>query len=133
MDLQTYISTVKARLNQSPVMDRIEVIEEKTLFDRGYFRARLTLSNGDFLEIAESFTIAEDRCITLGYRYQWMDAPKQQLRKRWDNVGHFPELPNFPHHVHVSAESKVEPSRSRNILELIDLIEQEVSNLETNQ
>lgn len=63
----------------------------------------------------------------MGYRYQWMDKTKQILKKRWDNVEHFPNLPNFPHHVHIGEESNVHPSQSRNILELIDLIEQEIS------
>ncbi|MCL1467153.1 toxin-antitoxin system TumE family protein [Argonema galeatum] len=48
------------------------------------------------------------------------------LRKRWDNVEHFPDLPNFPHHVHIGEESNVEPSRSLTILELIDIIEEEI-------
>ena len=86
----------------------------------------LTLVNNDFLEIAESFTIIEGHFVTLGYRYQWMDEQKKILRKRWDNVPHFPNLSNFPHHVHIIEESNVEPSKSRNILELIELIEKEL-------
>jgi hypothetical protein len=78
------------------------------------------------LEIAESFTVINGQIFTLGYRYQWMDETKENLRKRWDNVEHFPDLPNFPHHVHIIKESNVEPSQSRNILELIGLIEQEL-------
>ncbi|MCX5982424.1 MULTISPECIES: DUF6516 family protein [Nostocales] len=39
---------------------------------------------------------------------------------------HFPKLPNFPHHVHIIEESNVEPSQSRSILELIELIEKEL-------
>ncbi|MEY3869800.1 MAG: hypothetical protein RLZZ338_3691, partial [Cyanobacteriota bacterium] len=79
-------------------------------FNRGYFRARLSLKNEDFLEIAESFTVIDNRLITLSYRYQWMDGNKQQLKKRGDNVEHFPDLPNFPHHVHVGDELIVKAS-----------------------
>ena len=68
-------------------------------------------------------------CITESHRYQWMDKAKIQLRKRWDNVEHFPDLPNFPHHVHVLEESNVHPSQSRNILEIIELIEQHFEDL----
>lgn len=39
-----------------------------------------------------------------------MDATKTQLIKRWDNVQHFPNLPNFPHHVHINEESNVSVS-----------------------
>ncbi|MEH1936197.1 MAG: DUF6516 family protein [Nostoc sp.] len=127
MELQDYISRVKTKLNRSSVVYAVVIVDQRTLVNRGYFRARLTLNNGDFLEIAESFTIIEGRFVTLSYRYQWMDETKEKLRKRWDNVKHFPDLPNFPHHVHIIKESNVEPSESRNILELIDLIEKELN------
>lgn len=96
MELQQYITIVKAKLKESSAIISVEIVDERILLNRGYFRARLTLSNDDFLEIAESFTILEGRCITLGYRYQWMDATKQKLRKRWDNVEHHRELQIFP-------------------------------------
>lgn len=127
MELQNYISRVKTKLDTSSVVNAVVIVDERILLNRGYFRARLTLKNGDFLEIAESFTIINGQIFTLGYRYQWMDETKEKLRKRWDNVEHFPDLPNFPHHVHIIQESNVEPSQSRNILELIDLIEKELN------
>lgn len=125
MDLHQYIASIKAKLNASSIISSIEIVDERVLFDRGYFRARLTLSNEDFLEIAESFTAQSDQVTTLDYRYQWMDSTKQTLRKRWDSVKHFPDLPNFPHHVHIGSESNVEPGQSRSILELIKHIENE--------
>ncbi|MEH1904321.1 MAG: DUF6516 family protein [Nostoc sp.] len=127
MELQDYISRVKTKLNRSSVVYAVVIVDERTLVNWGYFRARLTLKNDDFLEIAESFTIIEGRFFILGYRYQWMDETKEKLRKRWDNVKHFPDLPNFPHHVRIIKESNVEPSESRNILELMDLIEKELN------
>jgi len=126
MKIQDYINTVKIKLATNRIIIKIDIVEEKILLDRGYFRARLTLVNNDFLEIAESFTIIEGHLVTLGYRYQWMDEQKKNLRNRWDNVQHFPNLPNFPHYVHIIEESNVEASESRNILELIELIEKEL-------
>ena len=126
MKIQDYINTVKIKLATNRIIIKIDIVEEKILLDRGYFRARLTLVNNDFLEIAESFTIIEGHFVTLGYRYQWMDEQKKNLRNRWDNVQHFPNLPNFPHYVHIIEESNVEASESRNILELIELIEKEL-------
>ncbi|MFM6015714.1 MAG: DUF6516 family protein [Cuspidothrix sp.] len=126
MEIQDYINTVKIKLATSRIIIKIGIVEEKILLNRGYFRARLTLANNDFLEIAESFTIIEGHFVTLGYRYQWMDEQKETLKKRWDNVQHFPNSPNFPHHVHIIEETNVEPSQSLNILELIELIEKEL-------
>ncbi|NCT51049.1 MAG: hypothetical protein GPJ04_06560 [Microcystis aeruginosa G13-03] len=72
------------------------------------------------------FTSIDQRIVTISYRYQWMDASKQKLRKRWDNVEHFPDLPNFPDHVHVGDELNVQPGESRNILQIITVIEREI-------
>jgi Family of unknown function (DUF6516) len=126
MDLDQYIASVKAKLADSPIITAIEIVDERILLNRGYFRARLTLTNTDFLEIAESFTIQDEQLITLDYRYQWMDASKQVLKKRWDSVKHFPGLPNFPHHVHIGSESNVEPGSSRNIIEFMGFMEFEL-------
>ena len=54
-----------------------------------------------------------------------MDASKQVLKKRWDSVKHFPNLSNFPHHVHIGSESNVEPGLSRSTIEFIDFLESE--------
>jgi hypothetical protein len=126
MDPQTYLIETKAKLVASSVVVSIVIVEERILPDRGYLRARLILSNSDFLEVAEYFIVEEERCETRRYRYQWMDSSQQVLKRRWDNVGYFPDLPNFPHHIHVGEESQVEPGRSLSIVELIDIIEQEL-------
>ncbi len=128
MNLQNYIEMIKYKLNSSLIIDSFQIIDERILFNRGYFRARLILKNEDFLEIAESFTVIDNRLVTLSYRYQWMTGNKQQFKKRWDNVEHFPDLSNFPHHVHVGNESVVNPSKSRNILQILTLIENEIQN-----
>ena len=126
MELQDYINTVKIKLATSHIIIKISIVEERILFNLGYFRARLTLVNNNLLEIAESFTIINWHFVTLGYRYQWMDEEKKKLRNPWDNMQHFLDLPNFPDHVHIIEESNVEASESRNILELIELMEQEL-------
>ena len=126
MDPREYLAEIKAKLVSSSSVVSISVVEERTLPDRGYFRARMALSNGDFLEVAEYFVAEEGRCTTRRYRYQWMDESQQVLRKRWDNVEHFPELSNFPHHIHIGDESRVEPGLSLSIVELLDFIEQEL-------
>jgi hypothetical protein len=126
MELSQYLDRIKNKLYISKIIATIEIVDERILLNRGYFRARLILKNNDFLEIAESFTIESDQLLTLDYRYQWMDASKQLLKKRWDSVKHFPDLPNFPHHVHVNSENNVQPGKSRNIPQFIDFMESEL-------
>ncbi|MEA5551390.1 DUF6516 family protein [Anabaena cylindrica UHCC 0172] len=127
MIVEGYLTEIKAKLITSSIIDKIDIVKEKSLSDQGYFRARLNLTNGDFLEVVEFFKVIRDKCITETYRYQWMDNTQTQLRKRWDNVKHFPNLPNFPHHVHIGEESNVSASVCINIIEIIDLINQEIT------
>ena len=96
MNLQQYIAAVKEKLAGSPIISVIEISDERIILNRGYFRARLTLINSDFLEIAESFTIQDNQTLTLDYRYQWMDSSKQLLRKRWVVLSIFRIYPIFP-------------------------------------
>ncbi len=124
MMIEEYLTAIKVKLLTSPAIQSFVIVKERVILNQGYFRARLTLTNGDFCEIVEFFTVQNQTCVTETYRYQWMDSTKQQLRKRWDNVEHFPDLPNFPHHVHILEETNVHPSQSLNILEIIDYLEQ---------
>ena len=126
MITEDYLTAIKVKLLTSPLVQSFTIIKERVIVDQGYFRARLTLTNGDFCEIVEFFAVQNQTCVTESYRYQWMDATKQQLRKRWDNVEHFPDIPNFPHHVHILEEANVHPSLSLNILEIIDYLEKAI-------
>lgn len=111
MDPHEYLTEIKAKLIALPCVISVVLVEERLLPDRGYFRARMVLSNTDFLEVAEYFVLEEGRCKTKRYRYQWMDSSQQILRKRWDNVEHFPELPNFPHHnIHIRKRQMLSPA-----------------------
>jgi hypothetical protein len=117
-----YVLQLKARLVTSPIVVSFTVVEEKVWSDRGYIRIRMMLSNGDFLEAAEYFVSEDEGCVTHRYRYQWMDGERRGLRKRWDNVEHYPGLPNFPYHVHVGGEKNVEPGARLSIIQLLDVL-----------
>ena len=60
MDAQQYLTEIKSKLIASPIVESFSIVEERDLQDRGYFRARVTLTNTDFLEIAEYFVIIDD-------------------------------------------------------------------------
>lgn len=126
MNAQDCLEQIKAKLILSDVASSIEVTAERALDNRGYFRARISLANGDFLEVSEYFLAGPNGCATIEYRHQWMDSTKTQLIRRWDNARHFPELANFPHHIHVASEIKVIPGAVMSIIELIDLLEEEL-------
>lgn len=130
IEARHYLSDVKARLATSAAITVVEIVVERVLGDRGYFRARLILGNGDILEVSEYFIVLAGKPSTVDYRYQWMDHERQRLVSRWDNAGHFPALSNFPHHMHMGDEKQVVPGRALSILELVDLIEQELDSMQ---
>ena len=125
MEANEYLEDIKSRLIASNEIAAFTVVEELDFGDRGYFRARVTLSNDDFLEVAEYFKIMENVVTTTRYRYQWMDCDRANLRNGWGNVPHFPNQPNFPLHIHVESEENVVSGNSLNIQELLDILEQE--------
>jgi hypothetical protein len=127
VNAQSYLEKTKARLVSSVVIQQVTVVQEYVLQDRGFFRARLLLINGDFVEVSEFFVVVRGSARPVEYRHQWMDAARQVLRKRWDNAQHHPGLANFPHHIHVGGDAPVEPGRSLSILDVIDLIAEEMS------
>ena len=113
-----YLDTILAELIASHLVASFDVIEQWVEPERGYIRVRARLANDDFLELAEYFVEADGECVTQRYRYQWMDATRQQLRSRWDNVEHFPDLVGFPHHIHL-ADGQVVPSTNLSIIDLL--------------
>jgi hypothetical protein len=126
MDAKVCLEDIKANIVLSSVVKSITIVAERTLNNRGYFRARMRLVNDDFLEVSEYIVAGSDGCSTKEYRYQWMDHAQQQLIKRWDNAKHFPNLENFPHHIHVRKETDVIPGMAISIIELLDLLEREI-------
>jgi len=57
MDAAAYLETIKLRLASSPVVRSIVIVQERGLPDQGFFRARLTLKNDDFVEVTEYFVV----------------------------------------------------------------------------
>jgi glucan biosynthesis protein len=75
---QNYLAEIKTQLNSNKLIENIEIVKERAIPDQGYFRARLTLNNGDFLEVAEFFKVENGQCITVTYSYQWMNSSQSQ-------------------------------------------------------
>ncbi len=121
--IKDYLNDIRSKFLMSEIINSVKIVTERESPDSGYFRARMSLINGDFLEVSEYFIVISEICMTTEYRYQWMDGSQKKLVKRWDNAKHFPELANFPHHIHVGDEGQVVPGMLLRIVELIDLLE----------
>lgn len=126
MDAHSHLDAIKLKMATSAIVRQVDIVQERVSRDYGFFRARLVLTNDDFLEVSEFFTVEQGQAHTIEYRHQWMDQTRQVMRKRWDNAQHYPGLPNFPHHIHVDEEKRVEPGQPLGIVELIEVLEREM-------
>jgi hypothetical protein len=116
-----HLVSIKARIVAHPDVVRWTVIREEAQGDQGLFRYRLTLRGGDLLEMFEHFQVVVGSVRVSKYAFHWQDAAGQ-LRKRWDNAAHHPEVPTHPHHVHDGAEANVHPHGPISAEEVLTLI-----------
>ncbi len=77
MDAQTHLADTHLRLTISPIVLTYAVMEERLGIDYGYLRVRVELTNHDFVELAEYFTVQTGIIAVQCYRYQWMDGAQQ--------------------------------------------------------
>ncbi|MCA9979788.1 MAG: hypothetical protein KDD89_03125 [Anaerolineales bacterium] len=118
-----YIHEIELAFIASPAIQSFEILRTTVNSDTGFIRIRAKLRNEDFLEVAEFFVWEQNQIHTLTYRYQWMSPDQQTLRKRWDNAPHYPELAQFPHHVHDGDELTVRPGEPLTLLTWLPLLE----------
>ena len=114
-----YVESVKERLSTDSIVIRFDVIREFASLEEGFIRVRANLTNGDILDFSEFVQWLDDLELT-SYRYHWMDKDKHLIR-RLDNAKHFPDLQNFPHHIHIS-ETDVTSGKLVNIFDVLDEI-----------
>ena len=122
MTLEAYVDAIKERLLTEPLIVDFHILRERLMFTEGHLRVRLTFEDGSLLEFSEYVQqTADERIETRVYSYHWADAAGQ-LRRRWDNTPHYPDLPNFPHHIHDGETGAVIPGASVNIFAVLDTV-----------
>lgn len=131
MHTDDYVRAIHLTLAESSCVASYVVVRERIASQQGLFHAQIALANGDFLETSEFFVSGPHGIETVKYRHQWMDSAHTQLRKRWDNKQHFPDLPNFPHHCHDGSESNVLPGETLSIIAVLQRIQAEMESAES--
>ena len=122
MSITDYFDAVKERLLSAPVVAEFQITRERTTMFDGHMRARLTLTDGSWLEFSEYVRRrAKDEIAVVTYSYHWADVHNHLIR-RWDNTPHFPDVPNFPYHVHERSDDAVAPSKPMSIFVVLDEI-----------
>ena len=99
--LKDYLNAVEQAILQTNHVYVERYVEEILTSERINLRIRLRAENGDLLEIHEAVVIADGELVSLDYRYHCQDE-QASLRFRYDSTPHFPNLPSFPHHKHLS-------------------------------
>jgi len=126
MIIKVYFKDIKERLLLDNLVNLFEIVRERTTMSDGYLRARLELTNAHRLEFSEYVQLTSRNKIEIvTYSYQWMDADNQ-LIQRWDNAPHFPNLTNFPHHIHIGSTKEVKPGQPIDIFGVLQQINQAI-------
>ena len=118
MNPADYLVTIKDRIAVEPIVFESQILREYSTSHNAHIRIRLTFTDASTLEFYEYVEQEENgdlRFVT--YSYHWTDQVHQMIR-RWDNTRHFPNLINFPDHIHTGGE-KVVPGRPVNIFDVL--------------
>ena len=122
MTISDYLERIKERILFDPVVDEFHVIRERMTATDSYIRVKMSLDDGGMLESAEYVQYnAEGEIELVTYSHYWANADSE-IMKRWDNTPHFPDLPNFPNHVHDGKSGTVRSSVPMSIRVVLDEI-----------
>jgi hypothetical protein len=95
----------------------VNVERFRTIETAHELRASVTLIDGSVLHVRDYLF----RDGTRKYAYHWQSR-RGRLRRRWDNSGHWPDLPSHPHHVHVGSAMNVSASSVRDLSAALQFI-----------
>ena len=100
---------------------QVEAIRlERPAEDLGLIAADLRFYDGSMLSFDERVRVERGGVVKVEYRYHYRRADGT-LVFRYDNAPHHPELPNFPHHVHI--EDRVEPADPPDLHDVLQKID----------
>jgi len=125
MTVTEYLRKLDVLISAAPEIISIDIIRRSVWTTEmetiGMYRYKLTLSNGDMLELTERMIETKDSFSIMKYRHHWQHYDGQ-LVKRWDNANHHPDIETFPHHLHDGSESNVIKHREVNGLEILNIV-----------
>jgi hypothetical protein len=82
-----YLAYVSSLILLNSQVQHWQVVREEQQGESGLFRYRLSLQNGDMLEIFERFDVIQQQVAVNKYSYHWQRADGQLVRL-WDNAAH---------------------------------------------
>ncbi len=129
MEPNDYLLTVKTTIVTNFVISGWEIVREDAQDSDGIYRYRLTLIDGSFLEAFERFEATDQGLDIRKYSFHWQEADGQ-LRRRWDNANHHPELPGYPHHVHLMSKdgtTSIVSSHQPSFVDILEIVAEDIT------
>lgn len=127
-----YLDELERLFLLSAVVRTFQVREREDRLHEGFIRVRAVLSNEDILEAFEFAVDSPLGILTHAYRIHWQSTDGQ-LKRRWDNAPHHPDIPTFPHHVHGGPDDHVASSEPMNLAKVLAVVEAEILQSERPQ
>lgn len=112
-------------LLESPIIVSFEIVRRDISHIDGKFRIKVTFSDESKAELFEYVMISDSQVDLLKYSFHWQDE-RGNLRYRWDNAPHHPELYGAPHHRHNADHSVIGISSVLDIFAVLKEIEKRI-------
>ncbi|MHA1265324.1 MAG: toxin-antitoxin system TumE family protein [Candidatus Helarchaeota archaeon] len=119
MKSRDYYSQLENIIKNHPIINHFTLNFDEIDDSTGYLKGKLELIDGSILYFNEFFEIQKNTAVRLKYKYQWQND-MGDLKIRWDNVPHYPNINTFPHHKHNT--NGVHPASIITLKEVLDLI-----------
>ena len=104
--IEKYFGLIEKLIEDFPFVATYTLTKKVYNHKQGYIRGAISFANGYHLDFVEVKNIDTDG--KLKYRYQYMDAEKEEVF-RYDNAPHHRRLKSFPHHKHIEDEVIASP------------------------
>lgn len=125
-DLANYFEDLLNILAAAPAV--ISYVKAPSLDAQGYQEGILSFAvryaDSSSLHVQMWADCSRDQIDWIIYRFHYQDSGAVQ-RFRFDNAPHYPQLPNFPHHVHVGPDGAEElyPFGPPNVRQVAQIVE----------
>jgi hypothetical protein len=123
LNISEYFSNLTQKVKRHPLVKKVHVRNEQVSLKKGYVRLTTLFIDESELHIFE-YVNSDLRKLSYAYHYQ---NPSGSLIFRYDNEPHYPALPTFPQHKHISEEKTPEASEEVNIDEVLKEISLHIS------
>jgi len=115
LNISEYFNDIINEIKQHPLVKKIHIRNEQVSLKKGYVRLTALFIDNSELHVFE-YVDSDLRRISYAYHYQ---DSSRSLIFRYDNEPHYPSLPTFPHHKHLTEEKIPKASEEVNIREVL--------------